>query len=252
MKSFLFSCSCLASLLFMIFPVEAQRIPLIKKQGIQISYQLKLNSTKKRNDVYVLNVWATNTTKKDYYYKVPCANSVDTLHPTTERKFTRFAKVIIGNSTEMFPKKVSLVGDETAFYTPDYAILFKISKGETIHKAVSFRMNIGVKPVIKASFTQPVQTFNLFLLKITPEIIAGNYNSDCNNAKIHLECINDTLKGAHLKEFYNGKYTSDWEMQNSNTYVRSDNPNYFLRYYHKGNSIYMLQPDGRLCQWKKE
>tara|TARA_R110002049_G_scaffold56399_1_gene155529 strand:+ start:387 stop:1136 length:750 start_codon:yes stop_codon:yes gene_type:complete len=229
-----------------------EEIKLGEKKGINITYQLLLQEEQKKKDKYILIVNSTNENISDLYYEVQLVknNSGELSLPFIQEE-QGFTKIKVRNSTGLFGDGKSIIGEQTNLITTNNSILFKIKKGSVLTQETTFKVKKGVKPMITNSFNKTLKELKDFDLKISTEMLNGNFVSSCQEIKVNILFQNSVEKGDYLIQTTNGKQFI-WTRTNNTTFVR-ENSNDFTIIFNKSNNTFNYSTsDGITCVWNKK
>ncbi|MDO6600020.1 hypothetical protein [Tenacibaculum sp. 1_MG-2023] len=225
---------------------------LTSKDGVKITYQLLLEDEGKKKDKYILIVNAINESDIDLYYKVKLIKNKEgkwSLPFISEQK--GFTKIKVRNSTGLFGNGQSLFGEQTNLLTIDNSILYKIKKEEIYTQETTFKVKKDKKPLITNTFSKKIKPLDQFDLKISKQMLDGDYLSSCGNIKVNINSGNSTEKGDYLLQTTNGKQFT-WIRSSETTFVRENNSDYTLTF-NKDNGTYTYSTsDGITCSWERE
>jgi len=231
--------------------VGQEETQLSNKDGVKITYQLLLEDQGKKKDSYLLIVNATNTNDKDLYYKVALNQNqngqFELPYAPSERGFT---KITVRNSTGLFGDGQSIIGNETKLMTTNNEQLFKIGKGDIYSQETTFKVKKGIKPLLTNLFNKTLQVLEDFDLKISQDMLDGNYTSSCGDLKVNISTQNSEEKGEHLIQTTNGKQFV-WLQTTESTFERENNTGYTLVFNKKNNTYTYATSDGITCTWTK-
>lgn len=228
-----------------------EEIKLGNKDGIKITYQLLLEDAGKRKDKYILIVNAANEGNTDLYYDVKLTKSNEgnwelPVMPSAKG----FSKVLVRNSTGLFGDGQSLIGDLTKLVTTDNSILFELKKGDIYTQETTFKVKKDVKPLITNTFSKTIKELENYDLKISAEMLKGDYVSSCGNIKININVRNSEEKGDFIIQTTNGKQFV-WLRNSETTFVRENNDDYTLTFNKDNNTYTYSTSDGITCNWIK-
>ncbi len=241
-----------ALLLVNLHVFSQEEIELNSKDGLDVSYQLLLESEGKKKDAYILIVNAENNSGQDLYYPVTLNETPDgslVLPFIPESK--GFTKILVRNSTGLFGDGQSIIGDPTEMITTDKEMIFVVKNGETYTQETSFKVKTGVTPLITNTFFASFKELAAFDLLLTASQLNGDYISNCGNLNMQLNCQIDPEKGEIMVQTVNGQQFI-WLRTAETTFIRETNPDYFLTYNKTSNKFQFSTADGITCEWKKQ
>lgn len=239
--------------LFIYVTTWAQTGTLHSQDGIEVTYNMEFDKAKKKNDVYKLEVTVKNTSSTDYYYVVPRVIDKDGVASTAKSTSDiEFAVVSIGNATGIYTQSIHLKTQPSQYLLEDDTQLYVLKAGEVLREKINFNITADRTPEPKITFKRQFRALSGYKLKLTPQLISGEYLSNCDNVKVTLLYKNDPAIGIRLEEFRDGVSQGNWVMKNKNTFVKETNQEYLFRYYQEGNRITYLEPDGKSCVWLRD
>ncbi|MHB0756973.1 hypothetical protein [Polaribacter sp. M15] len=223
-----------------------------EKNGIKVTSQLLLEEEQKKKDKYILIVNSTNENSSDLYYEVPLVknNNGELSLPFTPEE-QGFTKIKVRNSTGLFGNGKSIIGEQTNLFTTNNSVLFKIKKGSVLTQETTFKVKKGVKPLITNSFTKTLKYLKDFDLKISTEMLNGNFVSSCQDIKVNILAQNSVEKGDFLIQTTNGKQFI-WIRTNNTTFVRENSEDFTLIFNKSNNTYNYSTSDGITCIWNKK
>ena len=238
------------TLLLLTIKLSAQEEKVLaNKNGIKITYQLLLEQKEKKKDKYILIVNAINDSESNLYYEVPLTKDNDgqwNLPYTPEQK--GFTKISVRNSTGLFGNGQSIIGDQTTLITTNNSILYEITRGEVYTQETTFKVKTGNTPLITNSFSKTFKDLETFDLKLSADMLKGDYISSCGNIKININVDNTPEKGDYLIQTTNGKQFI-WLRSSETTFIRENNEDYTLTFNKNDNSYNYSTSDGITCSW---
>ena len=239
------------TLILLTFKGLGQEIQLANKDDIKISYQLLLEEEGKKKDSYILIVNALNESDSDLYYEVSLTKNNQgqwELPIFPEEK--GFTKVLVRNSTGLFGDGQSLIGNETDLITTDNTMLFHFKKGDILTQETTFKVKTGKKPLITNTFNKVLKPLENFDLKISGDMLNGDYISSCGDIKININAQNSEEKGDYLLQTTNGNQFI-WLRISETTFVRENSDNLTLIFNKDHNNFAYSTTDGINCSWVK-
>lgn len=240
------------TLLFLTIKVTGQEEKKIaNKDGINVTYQLILEKETKKKDKYILIVNAINEGETDLYYSVALTKNKEGKwqlpYTPSEKGFT---KIKARNSTGIFGNGQSIIGDQTKLITTGNSVIYKIKKGNIYTRETTFKVKTGVKPLITNTFTKTFKNLDDFDLKISSDMLNGDYTSSCGNMKITINVDNSTERGDYILQTTNGKQFI-WIRKSETTFTRENSEDYTLTYNKSNNTFSYSTSDGITCIWSK-
>lgn len=222
-----------------------------EKNGIKISYQLLLEEEQKSKDKYILIVNSTNENDSDLYYEVPLVENNGELSLPFTPEEQGFTKIKVRNSTGLFGNGKSIIGEQTNLFTTSNTILFKVKKGSVLTQETTFKVKNGIKPLITNTFTKTLKKIQDFDLKISAEMLNGNFVSSCQDIKVNILAQNSVEKGDFLIQTTNGKQFI-WIRTNNTTFVRENSEDFTIIFNKSNNTYNYSTSDGITCIWNKK
>ncbi|WP_299064464.1 hypothetical protein [uncultured Polaribacter sp.] len=223
-----------------------------EKKGVKITYQLLLQEEQKKKDKYILIVNSNNENNSDLYYEVPLVknNNGELSLPFTPEE-QGFTKIRVRNSTGLFGDGKSIIGEQTKLITTNNSILFKIKKGSVLTQETTFKVKKGVKPLVTNSFKKTLKELKDFDLKISPEMLNGDFISSCQEIKVNILFQNSAEKGDYLIQTTNGKQFI-WTRKNNTTFIRENSSDFTIIFNKSNNTFNYSTSDGITCVWSKK
>lgn len=221
--------------------------------GINISYQLVLEKEGKKKNTYLLIINAENVSETSLFYSVQLHKNdkKEWILPVVpkEKSFTR---VKITNANTFFGSSKLLFGDKTKHELKDNQSLLELKKGKVYTEKMRFKIKSDIQPKITNTFLRSLKKIENFEFKLGATVLDGNYVSNCSDDTINLEFHQSKKREDNtITEVMNGeKYI--WIRFNRTTFIRKDNPDYWLTYNEKQKTFSFSTPEGTTCNWEKE
>ncbi len=150
----------LVGIVVMLLPLvaNAQDFKLLGSQnGVEVYGSFDLVE-KGKKDQYVLSVYATNSTGKEFYSVGPWIT----------------VKVI--NSKTFLGNTVNISGENTTYSTENSETVYHVKAGIKYDASTRFRVDSGIEPKATVSFsTNTANDLSAFRIRITPQNVVGTW-----------------------------------------------------------------------------
>lgn len=240
-------------LLFFINNYSQEQILLTNDFGVNITYQLILEKEGKKRNTYLLIVKTKNTTEASLFYSVQ-------LHKDDKKEWNlpvvpkekSFTKIKVTNANSFFGSSKLLFGDITKHELKDFQTLLELKNDTVYIEKMRFKIKSNKTPIVSNTYLRRLKKIDQFEFKIGVNTLNGNYTSNCNDNVINLKFQQSKRqKDDIITEVINGtKFI--WTRFNKTTFIRKDNPEYWLTYNQKDKIFSFSTPEGTVCNWHKE